>query len=54
MNRLKPLIISERRETAGDLMVIPIDEFKTSQNCSKCGADALESVIHVKGHSVLV
>lgn len=43
----------KKREAAGDLMVIPIDEFKTSRICNKCLTDSLEAVKHVKCHSVL-
>jgi hypothetical protein len=44
----------KKREAAGDLLVVPIDEFKTSKNCCWCETDTLDSVSGVKGDSVLV
>lgn len=44
----------KKREAAGDLLVIPIDEYKTSRNCCVCETDSLNNVSGVKGNSVLV
>jgi ribosomal protein S27AE len=44
----------KRRKAAGGLMVIPLDEFKTSRICSKCGTDSLDSVNQVNDYNVLV
>ncbi|CEG83564.1 hypothetical protein RMATCC62417_17465 [Rhizopus microsporus] len=44
----------KKREAADDLLVLPIDEFKTSRNCCRCETDSLDSVSGVKGDSVLV
>ncbi|KAI9486497.1 MAG: hypothetical protein EXX96DRAFT_549282 [Benjaminiella poitrasii] len=43
----------KKRERAGDLMVVTIDEYLTSQVCSKCSARTLEKVSHVVDFSVL-
>ncbi|GAA5817579.1 hypothetical protein MFLAVUS_011127 [Mucor flavus] len=45
---------TKKREAAGDLLVVTVDEFKTSRICCRCGTDSLDGVAHVKGHSVLV
>ncbi|KAI9470523.1 MAG: hypothetical protein EXX96DRAFT_584636, partial [Benjaminiella poitrasii] len=42
-----------KRERAGDLVVVTIDEYLTSQICSKCSTRTLEKVSHVVGFSVL-
>ncbi|KAI9485383.1 MAG: hypothetical protein EXX96DRAFT_544910, partial [Benjaminiella poitrasii] len=44
----------KRTEAAGDLIILTIDEYKTSRICNRCGTDSLASVTHVKGHGVLV
>ncbi|KAI9483651.1 MAG: hypothetical protein EXX96DRAFT_559036, partial [Benjaminiella poitrasii] len=43
----------KKRERAGDLVVVTIDEYLTSQVCSKCSTRTLEKVSHVVGFSVL-
>lgn len=44
----------KKREAAGDLLVVPIDEYLTSQVCSSCQTRTLEDHGDVKGKSVLV
>ncbi|KAI9250855.1 hypothetical protein EDC94DRAFT_682588 [Helicostylum pulchrum] len=44
----------KKRKAVGDLLVVPIDEFKTSRICNKCSADSLYAAKNVKGQSVLV
>lgn len=44
----------KRREALGDLLAIPIDEYLTSQICSKCRTRTLNSHSAVKGNSVQV
>ncbi|GAA5814925.1 hypothetical protein MFLAVUS_008428 [Mucor flavus] len=44
----------KKREAAVDLVVVTVDEFKTSRICCRCGTDSLDDVAHVEGHSVLV
>ncbi|KAI9481116.1 MAG: hypothetical protein EXX96DRAFT_565470 [Benjaminiella poitrasii] len=43
----------KKRERAGDLMVVTIDEYLTSQVCSKRSTRTLEKVSHIVGFSVL-
>ncbi|KAI9477822.1 MAG: hypothetical protein EXX96DRAFT_568343, partial [Benjaminiella poitrasii] len=43
----------KKRERAGDLVVVTIDEYLTSQVCSKCSTCTSEKVSHVVGFSVL-
>ncbi|KAI9469880.1 MAG: hypothetical protein EXX96DRAFT_587835, partial [Benjaminiella poitrasii] len=43
----------KKREKAGDLVVVTIDEYLTSQVCSKCSTCTLEKVSPVVGFSVL-
>jgi hypothetical protein len=44
----------KKREAAGDLIVLPVDEYKTSRICSRCETDSLGDVACIKGHSVLL
>jgi hypothetical protein len=44
----------KKREAAGDLLVVPIDEFLTSQICNICKSRTLIDHPGVKGRSVLV
>ncbi|KAL4213178.1 hypothetical protein AB4K20DRAFT_1794632 [Rhizopus microsporus] len=44
----------KKGEDAGDLLVVPIDEFKTSRNCCWCETDAFGSVNDVKNNSVFI
>ncbi|KAI9268584.1 hypothetical protein EDC94DRAFT_514539, partial [Helicostylum pulchrum] len=44
----------KKREAAGDLLVVPIDEFKTSRICNKYSTYSLNAAKYVKGQSVLV
>ena len=44
----------KKREAAGDLLVVPIDEFRTSRVCNRCVTRTLEKHPNVKGQSVLV
>lgn len=46
--------VLKRRERAGDLLVVCIDEFKTSKICSKCVTQSLSGKSSVKGNAVLV
>lgn len=43
----------KKREKKGDLIVIELDEFKTSRICSRGYSDSLTKVKGVKGQSVL-
>ncbi|KAI9473417.1 MAG: hypothetical protein EXX96DRAFT_577866, partial [Benjaminiella poitrasii] len=43
----------KKRERTGDLVVMTIDEYLTSQVCSKCSTRTLEKVSHVVGLSLL-
>lgn len=44
----------KKRERRGDLIVVGIDEYLTSQVCSKCQQRTLNGLEGVRGHSVLV
>ncbi|KAI9477838.1 MAG: hypothetical protein EXX96DRAFT_618766 [Benjaminiella poitrasii] len=44
----------KRREATGDLIVLTIDEYKTSRICNRYSNNYLASVTHIKGHGVLV
>ena len=44
----------KKREAAGDLLVVTIDEFLTSQICNICKSRTLIGHSNVKGQSVLV
>ncbi|KAI9486999.1 MAG: hypothetical protein EXX96DRAFT_551469, partial [Benjaminiella poitrasii] len=43
----------KKRERAGDLVAVTIDECLTSQVCSKCSTRILKKVSHAFGFSVL-
>ncbi|KAI7900102.1 uncharacterized protein BX663DRAFT_501900, partial [Cokeromyces recurvatus] len=44
----------KRRESNGDLIVVTIDEYLTSQVCSKCMTRSLDVFTGVRGCGVLV
>jgi hypothetical protein len=44
----------KKREAAGGLVAVTIDEFKTSKICNSCQDEALGPVKHIRGNSVLV
>lgn len=44
----------KKKEAAGELLAISIDEYKTSRICCQCDSDSLSGISNVKGHSVLV
>ena len=44
----------KRREAAGDLIAVTIDEYKTSKVCNACNNDPLARMSELKGCSVLV
>jgi transposase-like protein len=44
----------KKREAAGDLIAVTIDEHKTSRICNYCKTDSLESVKGIRGSSILV
>ncbi|KAG2197190.1 hypothetical protein INT46_003352 [Mucor plumbeus] len=43
----------EKREKEGELLVVPIDEFKTSRICNICKTDTLYKASHTRGFGVL-
>ncbi|KAI9467664.1 MAG: hypothetical protein EXX96DRAFT_560043, partial [Benjaminiella poitrasii] len=43
----------KKRERVGDLVVVTIDVYLTSQVCSKCSTRTLEKVFHIVGFNVL-
>ncbi|PHZ12739.1 uncharacterized protein RHIMIDRAFT_292050 [Rhizopus microsporus ATCC 52813] len=45
---------SAKKETAGDLIAVTIDEYKTSKVCNACNNDSLTSMPGLKGCSVQV
>jgi len=44
----------KKREKEGELLVVPIDEFKTSRICNICKTDTLYKASHTRGYGVLV
>ncbi|KAI9487859.1 MAG: hypothetical protein EXX96DRAFT_629094 [Benjaminiella poitrasii] len=44
---------SKKRKAAGDLLVVTIDEYKTSRICNNCYTDSLKSLEGVRGQSIL-
>lgn len=43
----------KKRERAGGLIAVTIDEFRTSKICNGCRSDSLTSAGHIRGQSVL-
>ena len=44
----------KRREAAGDLIAVTIDEYNTSKVCNACNNDPLAKMSELKGCSVLI
>ncbi|KAI9480383.1 MAG: hypothetical protein EXX96DRAFT_537659 [Benjaminiella poitrasii] len=43
----------KKREAVDDLLVVTINEYKTSMICNNCYTDSLKSLKGVRGHSIL-
>lgn len=44
----------KRREAAGDLVAVAVNEYKTSKACNACSNNLLTSMPNLKGRSVLI